>query len=294
MSVWRYVIKDIIEKFNQRSIGTYASSTAFFLLLSIVPLLILFSSAFTAAGLTKSLIMDLLSYIPPLESNELVERIINEAFQISSNTLLPATVVVLIWSCSRSMLALIYGLNMIYGIKETKNYFYLRFLATLYTFLLILLFIAMFVLMVFGNLIIDLMSENLSKLRFGFMIAYQFRYLIIMIAGILIVTLIYKLVPNERHDYLLQVPGAVFTMIAWIILTAFFSLFVDATTYSAYYGSLAVTIIGMMWIYWCIYLMLVGAFINYYFEDIFYYGLFNLKRKLFRNRRRVRRNGREI
>ncbi|MGI6511750.1 MAG: YihY/virulence factor BrkB family protein [Catenisphaera adipataccumulans] len=294
MSVWRYVIKDIIEKFNQRSIGTYASSTAFFLLLSIVPLLILFSSAFTAAGLTKSLIMDLLSYIPPLESNELVERIINEAFQISSNTLLPATVVVLIWSCSRSMLALIYGLNMIYGIKETKNYFYLRFLATLYTFLLILLFIAMFVLMVFGNLIIDLMSENLSKLRFGFIIAYQFRYLIIMIAGILIVTLIYKLVPNERHDYLLQVPGAVFTMIAWIILTAFFSLFVDATTYSAYYGSLAVTIIGMMWIYWCIYLMLVGAFINYYFEDIFYYGLFNLKRKLFRNRRRVRRNGREI
>ncbi|MBB5183444.1 YihY/virulence factor BrkB family protein [Catenisphaera adipataccumulans] len=294
MSVWRYVIKDIIEKFNQRSIGTYASSTAFFLLLSIVPLLILFSSAFTAAGLTKSLIMDLLSYIPPLESNELVERIINEAFQISSNTLLPATVVVLIWSCSRSMLALIYGLNMIYGIKETKNYFYLRFLATLYTFLLILLFIAMFVLMVFGNLIIDLMSENLSKLRFGFMIAYQFRYLIIMIAGILIVTLIYKLVPNERHDYLLQVPGAVFTMIAWIILTAFFSLFVDATTYSAYYGSLAVTIIGMMWIYWCIYLMLVGAFINYYFEDIFYYGLFNLKRKLFRNRRGVRRNGREI
>lgn len=280
MEIFKSLARSFIERMSKINIGAYASSTAFFFLLSLVPILIIFSALLSATGLTKSLIMDILSVIPVLQSNSLVERIIDEAFNMSGS-LLPITIVVLVWSCSKGMLALMYGFNEIYEVKKRKNYFYLRFWATLYTLLLIILIIVMLVFMVFGNTILEFLESTInSNWHLAFLFIFQFRYLITIGSGVLLLSFLYKMIPQEKNDFLQQIPGAVFTVVAWTIFSFFFSLFAKVTVYSMYYGSLAAVIIGMIWLYWCIYLLMIGGFINHFFEDAIYYYIDKLKNKI--------------
>lgn len=280
MEVFKRLAQSFIEKMSKINIGAYASSTAFFFLLSLVPILIIFSALLSTTGLTKSLIMEILSVIPFLQSNSWVGRIIDEAFKMSGS-LLPITIIVLIWSCSKAMLALMYGFNEIYEVKERKNYFYLRFWATLYTLLLIILIIVMLVFMVFGNTILNFLESNLnSNWHLAFLFIFQFRYLITIVSGVLLLSFLYKMVPQEKNVFLQQIPGAAFTVVAWTIFSFFFSLFAKVTTYSMYYGSLAAVIIGMIWLYWCIYLLMIGGFINHFFEDAIYFYIDKLKTKI--------------
>lgn len=264
----RITIDSFIGEMAKRNVGAYAGSTAFFFLLSMVPTLILFSTAIPMIGLSKTAFIQMLESVIPGASNHYIYSIVSEAYKMSGS-LLPITVIMLLWTCARGMLGLMYGLNQIYDVREDRGYFHLRFLATIYTVLLMILFSLMLVLMVFGHNIADLLQQYLPDLNIPFQLAFQLRYLISVIPGILILSLIYKLVPGESLHFFEQVPGAVFTVFGWIVFSNLFSLFTKSARYSLYYGSLAVVIIFMLWLYWCIYIILIGGYINWYFQFLF-------------------------
>ncbi len=279
----RYILSNIqifIKEMNQRSVSAYAGSTSFFFLLSGFPILILASIGVTTAGLKVHELDVLLTTLVPVLENQMISRLLNEAFRLSSSVL-PITILVLVWSCSRGMLALMYGLDQMYGVENDKGYLHLRFLATLYTLLLIVLFIFMIIFQVFGTFILDYLRESLADLHITFIFSflYQFRYLIFLVAGILILTLIYTLVPQEKQSLLEQVPGAIVAMVALALFSKIFSAIVNPSHYSLYYGSLAVATIGMVWIYWCSYIILLGGYINWYFRYLTQTILYKIKHR---------------
>ena len=62
-----------------------------------------------------------------------------------------------------------------------------------------------------------------------------------------------------------QVPGAVIASIGWIIISKIFSIYLSLFKgFSIMYGSLTTIILIMMWVYLCIYIILIGAEINNY------------------------------
>ncbi len=260
-------IMAFMKDMRDRSISAFAGSTAFFFLLSAIPILVLLSMIISNTSIPRDEIEEILTLLIPVISSEYILDMFSEAFKLSGS-ILPLSIITLLWSCSRGMLGLTYGLNKMYDVHEDKGYFQLRLGATLYTFLLIVLLIIMVVLQVFGNAIMDSLSTYFSGmyLTIIFAIVFQFRYLILIGFGIVILSLIYTLVPGEKHAFLEQIPGATIAIIALIIFSSIFSLFTGSSHYSLYYGSLAVAIIGMIWLYWCIYIILIGGYINWYFR----------------------------
>ena len=63
--------------------------------------------------------------------------------------------------------------------------------------------------------------------------------------------------------------GAVFSALAWVVFSFFFSLFISSSIYTTYYGSLAAIAVFMMWLYGCFYILLLGANLNHslYFRN---------------------------
>ena len=80
--------------------------------------------------------------------------------------------------------------------------------------------------------------------------------------------LIYKFLPNRRDKILRQLPGAVFAAIGWMIVSWIFSVYVDVFRgFSSMYGSLTTIVLIMLWMYFCMYSILLGGEVNVLMYD---------------------------
>ena len=62
-------------------------------------------------------------------------------------------------------------------------------------------------------------------------------------------------------------PGAAGAAAAWLLFTWLFSLFIRCGGGFSTYGSLAAIIISLLWMYWCMYIILLGASVNEFIRE---------------------------
>ena len=261
---------------RKRELQVYASGTSFFFLMSIVPMLVLAGAMLPRLGIDQNIVINIASTIMPDAIVSFTQSMIIEAYSLS-NTLLPITVIFLVYSCSGGMMGLMFGLNRVYDVNKDMSYIRIRTLAMIYTLMLMGLITILLSFVIGGDGYLHAHIQTTSA--FWLKVIYNLRYLIVFVAGVLILTLMYKLIPRENQPLIEQAPGAIFTMSTWILFTKIFSMFVTGDRYATIFGRFAVLIIAMMWLYWCIYIILIGGYINWYFRYFFRQGLRQLEEK---------------
>lgn len=79
---------------------------------------------------------------------------------------------------------------------------------------------------------------------------------------------LYTFLPYEKMNIKYQIPGAVFSTVTWVLFSFGFSIyFSHFSRFSYMYGSLAAVVILMLWVYFCICILFLGAEINNYFTE---------------------------
>ena len=66
------------------------------------------------------------------------------------------------------MLALIRGLNTVNGVKERRNYIFLRLRACVYTVIMMIMILILLILVVFGERIVDLLTASFPNIYVPF------------------------------------------------------------------------------------------------------------------------------
>ena len=250
---------------SEKEIGIYASSTAFFIFLSMIPILVVLTALLPYTGLSEADLQTALLDVIPAAAGPLVKLVIKEAYRASSG-MVPISLLLTLWSASRGMLPIISGLNQIYEVEEKRNYLVLRFVAAVNTLLLLLLVIVMLLLMVFSTVIHDFLGDALPGLWIFSDGWVHSRTLFTIGISMWFFMLFYANIPAKRQPFFRQLPGAVFTAVAWSVFSYAFSVFVgNADYYSSYYGSLGTLILLLFWLYWCVYILLIGAYVNRFF-----------------------------
>ena len=79
--------------------------------------------------------------------------------------------------------------------------------------------------------------------------------------------LVYKFLPNRKNraktTLRRQLPGAVFTACGWLLVSFIFSVYLDIFTgFTNMYGSLTTIILILLWLYVCMYIILLGGEVN--------------------------------
>lgn len=254
--------RDYSEKMRKKDLAAYSSSCAFFLMLSVIPLLILLSSLLPYTAVSEDDLIHAVVELTPSFANNLLIRIINETYSYSVS-ITSISALVTVWSGALGMLAIIRGLNSIYDVDETRNYFYLRFIAAFYTLILVLAIMIMLTLMVFGNLAKAFIATTYPEIVLKTIPFYIYvKFLFVIAVATLLFALIYTFVPSTKLKFKHQLPGALFSSVVWYIFSWFFSMYVKFSKSYSIYGSLATPVIMMFWLYFCIYIFLIGAFIN--------------------------------
>ena len=257
--------KDFSVRMSKKNIDSFASSTAFFLILSLIPLLALLTSLLPYTPLTEGDLMRILDGITPDFANDTIEKLIGEVYE-NSFAAISISAIVTLWSGSLGMLSLIKGLNIIYEVKELRNYFYLRFIASLYTLAMSIILLMMLVLTVFGSFLQNFIIRAYPPLEYIVSFLMHFRFIFVIGVAFVLFVLMYTYIPSVKLKLVYQVPGAIFSAVVWYAFSWIFSFYVKRTNHYSIYGSLATPVILMFWLYICVYIFLIGAFLNICFN----------------------------
>lgn len=259
-------IKNIIGNIEKNHISEYSAQCAYFIILSFIPFIILLLTTIQYLGLDENTLFDIISSIAPNAISDKVLDIIQEVYSKSLGTV-SISIIFIIWSAGKGIFALCKGLNAIYKVQKKYNYFSLKLRAFICTIGFLAVIIITLIILVFGNKINIRINQNFQELgRITNAILYFGKFVIFLIL-FLVFLLIYKFIPKHKVRISKQVPGALMATAGWIIISYLFSIYLDIFTgFSVMYGSLTAVMLLFMWIYLCIYMLLLGAALNKHLE----------------------------
>lgn len=263
------LVRGFLKAMNEDHVGAYAAQSAYFIMLSFIPFIILLLTLIQYTTLTRADIYGAAQVIFPNSMNGFVIDIINEVYSKTAVTI-SLSAITAAWSAGKGFLALMRGMNSVYDVEEQRNYIILRFRSAIYTIVFVISIILSLVVLVFGNSIHQAAVVHLPFLAVITGMILQLKDVVAIAFFTLVFMLLYKFVPNRKARLLSQAPGAVFSSVCWYLFSIGFSLYVTYTPgLNNMYGSLTTIILAMLWLYFCMYIILLGAEINSYFEEQF-------------------------
>ncbi len=259
-------IREILNRIKEDHVSAYAAQSAYFIILSAVPFLMLLLILLKYVPIEPETLIENISDFFPEDTGKFIAALIEDINTKTSGTVLSITIIALLWTSGKGILALTRGLNSVYGIKETRSYPVLRIISTFYTLIFAIMIIFTLAFLVFGNRIYLWIVEKIPFLNdvAAFLISIR----TISSMGILtaLFLIFYKVLPNRKGRLFHQLPGAVFSALGWMISSYIFSIYVDFSSNLSYmYGSLTSIIITMLWLYFCMNLVFFGAELNVMF-----------------------------
>lgn len=258
-------IENVIKQLRKENVSAHAAGTAFFLFLSLVPMLIFICAILPYTPLTAQNLIGVLTDLTPSLLDPIVETLVKEVYSRSKGVLSLA-IVATIWSAAKGVMALMKGLNDIAEVEEKRNYFLVRAVASFYTVLVLLVMIFSLIVVVFGNRLVVLLLYRFPDLQGIVAILLHFRF---VFTGMFLTGLfatVYAYIPNEKRSFRRQLPGASFAAAIWSVFSWGFSLYLDWPGTGNLYGSLSIIVFMMLWMYFGMYFLLLGAYLNKYFK----------------------------
>jgi len=80
----------------------------------------------------------------------------------------------------------------------------------------------------------------------------------------LVFLLLYRWMPAKSLKNRYQQSGAAFAAVVWVLFSSIFSFYISMSNQFGAYGVIGTILVAMMWMYFCIYFLLIGGYINHY------------------------------
>lgn len=259
-------VRNVLKKVSADQVRAHAAEAAFFSLMSSFPVLMLLMAMLKYTAISPDTLMSALETMMPPEMRNMIEPLVDSIYSQSA-ALISGTAAAAIWMSGKSVLGMADGLNVIYRIENTENYFLMRLRAAVYILVLVAALGLSVAILAVGYHAGDLVSERVSLFQhlpnFGMIILTALAMVILVVLFLLM----YSYLPGRRKRLSSQLPGAVFASVSWGIFSFAFSRYLNySTRMSVIYGSLATLVAVMLWLYVCMYLWFIGAEINHYLE----------------------------
>lgn len=258
-------IKEFSTQMRRQNINAYAASIAFFFFLSVVPMLMLICTIIPYTPLTEEDLVTAVTDLTPDMVDSLAVSLISDVYNRSAGILSIAAIAT-VWSAAKGVMALMQGLNAVNGVEDTRNYFVIRAIASFYTVVMLVVVILSLFLMVFGNQLVTLALHRIPRLQSLVSFIMNFRFILVWAILTVLFAAIYAYVPDLKLKFKAQIPGAVFSAVVWSVFSWGFSLYLTYGNSYGIYGSLSIIIIVLLWMYFCMYIIMIGAYLNRYFS----------------------------
>ena len=246
----------------------HAANTGFFLILSAFPALVLLLGILRYTELHITDLLSLLEGVIPAALLPEAELLIVSTYRSTTRAMVGFSALTALWSASRGIYGLLTGLNAVYGVGESRGYFYTRSISILYTVLFMVVLLLTLVLHVFGTGLLQILSHSsVPFVRFLTRIV-DLRFFLLLFLQTLLFAAMFTVLPNQRNSFSGSLPGALLSAIGWLVFSQLYSMYVEHfPTYSNIYGSVYAIALSMLWLYFCILILFYGGLLNRYLQE---------------------------
>ena len=193
----------------KRSIAANSASIAFYVFISMIPLFILLCSQLPVTGISEAELSTAVTDMMPETIKGLVASTISEAYY-SRIGVFSFSIVILLWSSSKGVLALIRSIDIVSDVKDSRSVINMYVFSIFYT--VCLLFLAVLLVVLYSK---ELTAEELlrSTMPTGVIsdeLAHHLKNMDVIFAATIIAALVYKIAPAGKRKFAHQIPGAFF------------------------------------------------------------------------------------
>lgn len=240
------ISKTILAKLEKDHLTSYSAMSAYFLLMSFVPFVMLLLMLAKYLPFTEQDLLSFLDSLSFIEDASFLQPLIQIIYDQTNGTFVSITVFVLLYTASKCMWGFMKGLHSIYQVSDDKGGFLLRFWSFLYT--------IAFLLLITGVLFFNFFK--IIELEF-------WRNFVSLLILTLFFLLLYRHGPRHSIPSFYHLTGAVFTSVGWTVFSRFFSYYVTHfSTYARLYGELSTLLLFFLWLYILMYILFLGGEIN--------------------------------
>jgi membrane protein len=261
--------KRAFQRFQRDEMTRWAAAVTYYSLLSLFPAL-LFGVAVLGFFGQQGLVTEAAAYLKDVGAPpEVIDAVTSalESAQRERGPALGALVIGLatsLYGASGAFAAAGAALNHVWRVEEGRGFVKRKLQTLLWTLAIVALVLVTTVLVFLGG---GLAEDVLGRIGLGDSIAGIWaivRWPAALLSATLIYAIVYYAAPNvevRRWQYI--TPGAVFGVLAWLLASAGFFVYVSTfATYAATYGAFATVVILLIWLWLTNAVMLFGAELN--------------------------------
>lgn len=261
----KYIIH-IIQRMRKEHIAAFASQSAFFIIMSFFPLCFLFVTILKITPNGVGRISTILSEAVPYIDKDIIVSVFDSFIYrpvptISMTTLFTA------WSASKSFYAIGEGFHSVLGVRERRNYFFLRLRSLVYSLGFALSLVILFFIGVFGDRINLLVTQNCPQyMQFTYLISGIRKSFIIFVLFV-ILSLLYIFLPDwnnymenggQKLRLKYQLQSALLSSVVIYLYTIIFSFGANIYIHNNIYGGAGAIVTIMLWLYGSMYILILG------------------------------------
>lgn len=227
------------KKITHDAVAAFSAQTAFFIIISAFPFLVLIVSVLEKIPFISADMMYTVLDIFPRTVMEYMENIIKEICSGNSVAIISISAAVLLWAASKGVTSIMRGLNFIYKIDEKRNFLEIRLVSVGYTIGFVVYIVLTLIFIFGGGMLSSLLKSRLPENLF-FTVIYR---IVSFLGKLMLLTvlfgLVYLIVPKRKATIKSQLPGAVLSALGWLGYSWFYSFYIDHLAGNSYvYGSL--------------------------------------------------------
>lgn len=259
--------KKMFSLLSTSEIAILPGQIAFFLTLSIIPMIALLGAIASLVPIGSLGIAEFIQTSFPLDISEYLGMLLDKS---DKNFLIFFLVTFII--ASNGTHSIMVASNTLFGKEKKIGYFARRFKAFFLMVLLLCLFVFIFIVPAFGDKIFVLYENSIFYLKdmsglidfIYFLVKWPATFFFIFFT----IKVLYTIAPDKKIASKDVTPGAIVTAFLWIVFTILYSLYINnIAMYDLFYGGLSNIVVLMLWIYLLSFALVFGMLINFNYLD---------------------------
>lgn len=256
-------IKTTQRRMVESDIGNTSVVVAYYLLLSLFPLLIAVGNILPYLHIDSNLVLPYIAEVIPASIYIDLEPAIKSLLTQRSGSLLSISALAALWSASQSIDALQTAMNKAFGVAPRSNFIVVRLMSLFVIVLLLTAIVGVVGILGLGKTILDFFQPILHYST-NFIDTFQtLKWPLTSLVLLVIMSLIYRVVPNAKLTFRSIIPGAIFATIGWMLLSQVFGLYIKYfSSKISSYQIIGSFIILMLWLNFAATIIILGGIIN--------------------------------
>lgn len=264
------ILFNVIGRMRKPYYQGVAAELAFFFLLSMVPLLIIFGEFLGLFSISMNIIHELITQYVSVEVAESLQDYLDYT---PSGTFSLIFIVFALWAASKAQYSMIRIANYTYtGLNTGRGFIRERIRSIITVIITILLLGFSLAILVYGEPLVGVFGlyvEEILEIPFNYnQFWYALRWPFAIAIYFFAISFINYTLPSKKLPYKKLLPGSILTSAGMLIASWIYSYYASHfSNYDLLYGSLG-TVVGLLvWFYILGYVMVVGIVINAAWEE---------------------------